>query len=215
MQNSSGDSENPDREEMFIPIAIDERPVPVKNPEIGPTSSSKTAGSDNVKPVQPRPPTPERVVVPRPGRCACAAKNRSRVLNTGLLPGDPQDSLSIVFIGEVPTDKPINHRIGFEIRDQNDFPLYKDVLIIPVFNAPQKKVEETKPDEDSGPGNPVAVVLNKTKSFLSETKFLIQLITICAINWLVPLLAFLSFAFLERNKPSSEKLITCPKDQRW
>ena len=102
---------------MFIPIAIDERPVPVKNPQMGPQSFYKPAGSDNVKPVEHQPETPERIVVPRPRRCACAAKNRSRVLNTSLPPGDPQDNLSIVFIGEVPTDKPTNHRIGFEVRD--------------------------------------------------------------------------------------------------
>ena len=102
---------------MFIPIAIDERPVPVKNRETRPMSSSATAESDNDKPDEPQPATPEKIVIPRPGRCACVAKNRSRVLETGLPPVGPHDYLSIVFIGEVPTDKPSNHRIGFEVRD--------------------------------------------------------------------------------------------------
>lgn len=115
--NSSRDSGNPDHEEEFIPIAIDERPVPVKNPDVRATSHSTMSKSDNVKPHEPKLSTPERIVVPRPGKCACVAKNRSRVLNTGLPPSDTQDNLSIVFIGVVPTDKPSNHRIGFEIRD--------------------------------------------------------------------------------------------------
>jgi hypothetical protein len=102
---------------MFIPIAIDERPAPIKNMEMGQMSPSAMPESDNVKQVEAQTPTPGRIVVPRPGRCACAAKNRSRVLETGLPPGDTQDNLSIVFIGEVPTDKPSNHRIGFEVRD--------------------------------------------------------------------------------------------------
>jgi hypothetical protein len=88
-------------------------------------------------------------------------------------------------------------------------------VIIPVFNSPQNKDKDTEPDESSKPGNPVPVFHNKTESFLGGTKFIIELITICAINWLIPLLAFLSWAFLERNKPSNEKLITCPGDQRW
>jgi hypothetical protein len=91
--------------------------VPVKNPEVGATRHSTMSESDNVKANKPKPSTPERIVVPRPGKCACTAKNRSRVLNMGLPPPDTQDNLSIVFIGVVPTDIPSNHRIGFEIRD--------------------------------------------------------------------------------------------------